>query len=259
MVDQDRLRAICNDVVAALQPVIREHEVSEDELHAAAAFLNRVGVEGVFPSMLDIAFAMTIIDRRREGTPGTRPNLEGPEYVPGAPRREDGGLIEGDPAPGIPLLELHGKITDAADGRPLAGAELDLWHADERGGYDRVGNHLRGVVVSDSDGDYAVHTMLPKDYAEHQGDAIGELLALMGRHSYRAAHIHFKLRVDGEERLTSQVFRGDSPYLDSDYVYGAVSDDLVLDLRPRGEVDGHQVYEARFDIAVPPRPVGVAS
>jgi protocatechuate 3,4-dioxygenase beta subunit len=202
--------------------------------------------------MLDIAFAMTIIDRRREGTPGTRPNLEGPEYVPGAPLRGDGDLIEGEPAPGVPLLELHGKITDAVDGHPLAGAELDLWHADEHGGYDRVGNHLRGVVISDANGDYAVNTMLPKDYAEHQGDAIGELLALMGRHSYRAAHIHFKLRVYGEERLTSQVFRGDSPYLDSDYVFGAVSPDLVLDLRPRDKVDDHEVYEARFDIAVPP-------
>jgi protocatechuate 3,4-dioxygenase beta subunit len=252
MVDPDRLRAICNDAVAALQPVIREHQISEDELHAAAAFLNRVGAEGVFPSMLDIAFAMTIIDRRREGTPGTRPNLEGPEYVPGAPLRGDGDLIEGEPAPGVPLLELHGKITDAVNGRPLGGAELDLWHADEHGGYDRVGNHLRGVIVSDANGDYAVNTMLPKDYAEHQGDAIGELLALMGRHSYRAAHIHFKLRVDGEERLTSQVFRGDSPYLDSDYVFGAVSPDLVLDLHPRDRVDDHEVYEARFDIAVPP-------
>ena len=259
MADPERLRAICSDMVEALKPVVRDHQVSEDELHAAARFLDLVGTAGVFPSLLDIAFAMTIIDRRREGTPGTRPNLEGPEYRPAAPLRADGGLIEGDPAPGVPLLELHGKITDAIDGSPLVGAELDLWHADEHGGYDHVGHHLRGVVVSDANGDYVVHTMLPKDYAEHQGDAIGELLALMGRHSYRAAHIHFKLRVDGEERLTSQVFRGDSPYLDSDYVYGAVSDDLILDLHPGGEVDGHEAYEARFDIAVPPRPVEVAS
>jgi protocatechuate 3,4-dioxygenase beta subunit len=252
MTDEARLRAICEDAVAALQPVIRAHEVSEDELHAAAAFLNQVGVEGVFPSMLDIAFAMTIIDRRREGSTGTRANLEGPEYIAGAPRREDGRLIERALPAGVPLLELRGRITDAVTGLPLPGAELDLWHADESGGYDREGWHLRGVVGPDEAGDYVVRTLLPKDYAEHEGDAIGELLAAMGRHSYRAAHIHFKLRVDGDERLTSQVFRGDSPYLDSDYVFGAVSDDLILDLRSRGEEDGHELYEARFDIAVPP-------
>lgn len=250
MADSERLRTICDDVVAALQPVVSRHRVSEDELHEAARFLDRVGVAGVFASLLDIAFAMTIIDRRREGVPGTRPNLEGPEYVPGAPRRRDGSLIERDLAAGVPLLVLRGRITDALSGEPIPGAELDLWHADEHGGYDRVGHHLRGVVRADGDGEYEVRTLLPLDYAEHQGDPIGELLALMGRHAYRAAHIHFKLRVDGVVRLTSQVFRGDSPYLDSDYVFGAVSDDLVLALEPLDSQG--QVYAARFDIAVPP-------
>ncbi len=251
MADAERLRAICTDVIEALQPVVRDHRVSEDELHEAARFLNRVGTAGVFPSMLDIAFAMTIIDRRREGIPGTRPNLEGPEYVPGAPHRSDGNLIERDLDAGVPLLELRGRITDAVSGEPIPGAELDLWHADEHGGYDRDGFHLRGIVTAGQSGEYAVRTLLPKDYAEHQGDPIGELLELMGRHSYRAAHIHFKLWIDGEERLTSQVFRGDSPYLESDYVYGAVSDDLVLELERRdGELE---IYAASFDIAVAPK------
>ena len=250
MSEAERLRAICTDVVEALQPVIREHGVSEDELHAAARYLNRVGEAGVFASMLDIAFAMTIIDRRREGLPGTRPNLEGPEYVPGAPQRADGSLIEREPDTNVPLLRLSGRITDAGSGEPIPGAELDLWHADENGGYDREGFHLRGVVTSGADGAYEVNTLLPKDYAEHQGDPIGELLEMTGRHSYRAAHIHFKLFVDGEERLTSQVFRGDSPYLDSDYVFGAVSPDLVLDLQRLDAEPERELYAARFDIAV---------
>lgn len=250
MADAERLRAICTDVVEALQPIVRDHRVSEDELHEAARFLDRVGKAGVFASMLDIAFAMTIIDRRREGVPGTRPNLEGPEYVPGAPHRGDGNLIEREVDAGVPLLELRGRITDAVSGEPISDAELDLWHADERGGYDREGFHLRGIVTPDGNGEYEVRTLLPKDYAEHQGDPIGELLEMMGRHSYRAAHIHFKLRVAGEERLTSQVFRGDSPYLDSDYVFGAVSDDLVLELERLDTEPA--VYAARFDIAVAP-------
>jgi catechol 1,2-dioxygenase len=256
MTDAERLRAICTDAVEALQPVIREHRISEDELHAAAGFLNGVGRAGVFPSMLDIAFAMTIIDYRREGVPGTRPNLEGPEYVPGAPERPKGSLIEHAPDPGVPLLRLSGRVTDAGSGEPIPGAEIDLWHADENGGYDREGFHLRGVVTTGADGSYEVNTLLPKDYAEHQGDPIGELLELMGRHSYRAAHIHFKLRVDGKERLTSQVFRGDSPYLETDYVFGAVSDDLVLDLQPLDAEPGREAYGASFDIAVAPPEAG---
>jgi catechol 1,2-dioxygenase len=250
MADPQRLQAICTDIVSALQPVVRDRQVSEDELHEAARFLDRVGTAGVSASMLDIAFAMTIIDRRREGVPGTRANLEGPEYVSGAPHRSDGSLLEREVDASVPLLELRGRITDAVSGEPIPGAELDLWHADEHGGYDREGFHLRGIVTAGADGEYEVNTLLPKDYAEHQGDPIGELLELMGRDSYRAAHIHFKLWIDGEERLTGQVFRGDSPYLDSDYVFGAVSEDLVLGLE---RLDAErEIYAARFDIAVAP-------
>ncbi|HEY0318418.1 MAG TPA: dioxygenase [Solirubrobacterales bacterium] len=250
MAEPERLRAIADSVVRALVPVIDAHDVTEEELHEAARFLDRVGEAGVFASMLDIAFAMAIIDREREGVPGTRPNLEGPEYVAGAPRRDDGILIEQDLGRAVPRLHLSGHVLDARSGEPIPGAEIDLWHADEHGGYDREGFHLRGIVLTDADGRYEVRTLLPKDYAEHEGDPIGELLELMGRDSHRAAHIHFKLRVDGEECLTSQVFRGDSPFLDSDYVFGAVSDDLVLRLERLDSEPGREVYAARFDISV---------
>jgi protocatechuate 3,4-dioxygenase beta subunit len=250
MTDPDRLREVTFRAAAALREVVREMDVTEDELHAAAAFLNRVGEAGVFPSMLDIGFAMTVIDRAREGARGTRPNLEGPEYRPGSPERPDGSLLEHEPGEGAQLLTLAGRVTEAASGEPLADVELDFWHADEHGGYDRDGYHLRGIVRTDSDGRYVAHTLLPKDYAEHDGDPIGELLEMMGRHRYRAAHIHLKVRVDGEEMLTTQVFRGDSPYLATDYVLGAVSDDLVLDLEPVDPDDGAAGFRATFDVSL---------
>jgi catechol 1,2-dioxygenase len=252
MTDAARLRTITFRVVDAIKEVVRSEAITEDELHAAAAFLNRVGVAGVFPSLLDIAFAMTIMDRAREGVPGTRANLEGPEYRPGAPERADGCLFDHEPGPDAVLLSLTGVVTDALTGEPVAGAELDWWQADEHGGYDRVGCHLRGVTRSDADGRYALLTVLANDYDEHEGDPVGELLEMMGRLRYRAAHIHLKVRVDGVLRLTTQLFRGDSPYLDLDYVVGAVSDDLILDLQPRAPKDGRQMYEAVFDLALPP-------
>jgi catechol 1,2-dioxygenase len=252
MTDSDRLREVTFRSAAALREVVREMDVTEEELHAAAHYLNRVGEAGVFPSMLDIGFAMTVIDRKREGARGTRPNLEGPEYRPGAPERPGGSLLELEPGADALMLTLTGTVTEVTSGNPIAGVELDFWHADEHGGYDRDGWHLRGVVRTGEDGTYTARTLLPKDYAEHEGDPIGELLEMMGRHRYRAAHIHLKVRVDGEEWLTTQVFRGDSPYLESDYVIGAVSDDLVLDLQPSGSADGRAGFDAVFDLALEP-------
>ncbi|HEY1854222.1 MAG TPA: dioxygenase [Solirubrobacterales bacterium] len=250
MTESDRLREVTFRSAEVLCDVVREMDVTQDELHAAAGFLNRLGEAGVFPSMLDIGFAMTVIDREREGALGTRPNLEGPEYRPGAPERPGGSLLEQEPGAGAQMLTLTGTVTDVATGEPIEGVELDFWHADEHGGYDRDGWHLRGVVRTGEGGTYTARTLLPKDYAEHEGDPIGELLEMMGRDRYRAAHIHLKVRVGGEEWLTTQVFRGDSPYLETDYVIGAVSDDLVLDLQQSGSGEGREEFDAVFDLAL---------
>jgi catechol 1,2-dioxygenase len=252
MTDQERLQEVAFAVVDAIQPVIREKQVTQDELHAAAAFLNRIGAAGFFPSLLDISFAMAVVDRERAGVPGTRSNLEGPEYRPGAPVRPDGSVLDRDPGPDAKLLTLRGRLTDAVTGDPIDGAELDFWQADEDGIYDRVTWHLRGIVQTGEDGSYTLQTVVPQDYSQHDGDVIGELLELMGRENYRAAHIHLKIHVDGETRFTTQFFHQFSPHLDSDYVVGAVSDDLIVNLRPAGTVDGRESYEGTFDIALAP-------
>jgi protocatechuate 3,4-dioxygenase beta subunit len=250
-----RLQLVTDEVVAALAPVVRELRITEDELHAAGDYLNGLGQAGMCRSLLDIAFAMTAIDTRRAGIPGTRTNLEGPLYRAGAPERANGSsMIERDLSPDADLVVLSGKVRDATTGEPMSGVELDFWHADEHGRYDDDGNHLRGIVRSDEDGNYRIESVLPIDYAEHQNDPIGELLEELGRTSFRAAHIHLKVRVDGVERLTTQFFRSDSPHLEHDYVIGAVSDDLVATPKHVGERDSHPLYEMTFDVDVPPLP-----
>jgi hypothetical protein len=58
--------------------------------------------------------------------------------------------------------------------------------------------------------------------------------------------------VHGEEWLMTQLFRADSPYLDSDYVRGAVTNELVFDLKEVDSVDGRTVYESVFDLSIAP-------
>lgn len=113
----------------------------------------------------------------------TPEDMEGPFYKDGAPRRstlaEAGARAE--------RLVLSGRV-NAADCRPLAGAKLDFWHADDRGEYDNSGFRYRGVVLADAQGRYRLETILPPPY------------------SGRPRHIHVKLQSQGGRVLTTQLY-----------------------------------------------------
>ena len=99
-----RLMEIWLRSVAALRQVVTDMKITEDELHAAGRYFNRLGQSGMCPSLLDVAFAMTSIDATRKDVGGTRPNLEGPYYMTKAPLRPDGVLFDKPPAPNAPIL-----------------------------------------------------------------------------------------------------------------------------------------------------------
>ncbi len=240
----ERLRAIWLATVAKLKEVVREHHITQDELHRAGDYFNRLGQSGMCRSLIDVALAMTSVDVTSPAGGGTRSNLEGP-YHAEHPPRPDGRLVERALAPDTPTLVLEGVVVDASTGAPLAGVTLDFWQADEDGIYDRQGAHLRGVVQSGADGAYRIETVVPSDYSEHDHDPIGELFRAMGKPNTRAAHIHVKASLDGRELLTTQIFMPTSSFLDRDYVEGAVSSDLILDLVPTAEKNH---YTGRFDL-----------
>ncbi len=246
--EKARLSAIWLRIVADMKQVVRDFAITQDELHVAGDYLNRLGQASMCRSLIDVALAMTSVDVTGGSKKGTRPNLEGPYHRP-HPDRTDGAVYDGTPPPGMPLLSLSGAVRDADTGEPLPGARLDFWQADSDGIYDRTGLHLRGVVTADAAGQYAVHTVLPNDYSEHDHDPIGELFRAMGKHNTRAAHIHLKASIDGRVLLTTQIFMPTSGVLDTDYVEGAVSDDLIVALEQDG--DG---YRGTFDILLDLQP-----
>lgn len=249
-IDPARLGAIWADVVEQLKTVVRRHRVTQDELHVAGDFLNRLGQSGMGRSLIDVALAMTSVDALDVAGGGTRPNLEGP-YHAVHPERPDGVLFERPPAEAAPRLALSGVVREAATGAPVPGARLDFWQADENGIYDRTGTHLRGVVHADAAGRYRIATVLPSDYSEHDHDPIGELFRAMGRHNTRAAHIHLKVSTGGRVRLTTQIFMPTSTFLETDYVEGAVSPDLTLDLaETSGSTPAARRYAAEFDVVL---------
>jgi protocatechuate 3,4-dioxygenase beta subunit len=68
------------------------------------------------------------------------------------------------------------------------------------------------------------------------------MLDAVGRHPFRAPHLHFMIDAPGHPRLITQLFVAGGAYLDSDTVFG-VKDALVVDFAPRSgpTPDGRRV------------------
>lgn len=131
--------------------------------------------------------------------PRTNTDIEGPFYVSDAPVRAD---LDTWDDPGLKIA-LSGVLTDQ-DCTPLAGAVIEIWQADDEGGYDNESADMRyrGQQATDAQGRYAFTTIMPGRY--------------LNGAEYRPAHIHVKIWVDGVERLTTQLYFEGDPYNDID-------------------------------------------
>jgi protocatechuate 3,4-dioxygenase beta subunit len=123
-----------------------------------------------------------------DGDDATVPQTEGPYFKPSSPERTE--LFEEGMA-GQPI-ELVGFVLSRAC-KPLAGALLDFWQADDKGRYDNSGFRLRGHQFSDAEGRYRLRTVVP------------------GVYPGRTRHIHVKVQPrDGSVLTTQLYFPGES-------------------------------------------------
>ena len=159
---------------------------------------------------------------RLQCTAGTRSRTEGPFFTPASPLR--GSLREAGTTGA--LLVFQGLVLDR-DCRPLVGAVLDIWHADEQGRYDNRGFRYRGHQFTDRSGAFRFETIRPGEYPG------------------RTPHIHVKVQGLDTGLLTTQVFFPDlRDENDGDWIY---RDDLAMRLDRAG--DG---WRGRFDFVLPP-------
>jgi protocatechuate 3,4-dioxygenase beta subunit len=154
-----------------------------------------------------------------DGDEPTVRQTEGPFYKPRSPARMD--LREAG-GPGSPT-ELAGLVLDRRC-RPLSGAVVDLWHADERGEYDNAGFRYRGHVVTGADGSYRFRTIMP---AVYRG---------------RTRHYHFKVQSPGSRLLTTQLYFPTEPENQRD---GLFRRELLMRVADSGDS-----LAARFDFVL---------
>ena len=118
-----------------------------------------------------------------DGDVATLRQTEGPFFKPSSPERIE--LHEAGMA-GQPV-ELMGFVLSRAC-KPVAGALLDFWQADDKGRYDNTDFRLRGHQFTDAEGRYRLRTIVP------------------GGYSGRTRHIHVKVQPSGGRVLTTQLY-----------------------------------------------------
>jgi len=263
-----RLKQIMRSLVTHLHAFLREVRPTEREWQQGIDFLTATGhrtddrrQEFILLSDTLGASMQTIAINNAAYANATEATVFGPFFVDGSPHVEPGGDIAGGAA-GQPCW-VEGSVRDTA-GRPVAGARIEVWEADEDGFYDvqyaddRTAG--RGHLFSDADGGFRFWAVTPTPYPIPHDGPVGAMLAATGRSPMRASHLHFLVTADGLRTLVTHIFvRGDE-LLDSDSVFG-VKDSLVLDFveqsprtpTPNGrDLGGRSWSRVRFDIVLAP-------
>ncbi len=162
--------------------------------------------------------------------------MPGPFYRPDAPMVLDGAsLCRG--GGGVPLA-VRGRI-EAADGQPVAGALIEVWHANSNGLYENQDpdnqpeHNLRGRLRADAQGRFAFQTVRPGGYALPGDGPVGQLAHRLGLTLDRPAHIHFAVTAPKHRRLVTAIFDATDPAIGRDALF-AVRPGLLGDFQPEG-------------------------
>ncbi|GAA3812923.1 catechol 1,2-dioxygenase [Streptomyces phyllanthi] len=245
-VDTARVDTLATAVITAAHDVVRRHQVTYDEYNALKSWLISVGQDGEWPLFLDVWIEHVVEEVATASREGSKGTIEGPYYVPGAPTLDSVATLPmRDDEAGTPFL-FQGQVTGPA-GDPLPGAVLEMWQADDDGLYAQFAPgipewNLRGRIVTDEEGRFAVTTVQPAPYQIPTDGSCGRLIAAAGWHAWRPAHLHLKVSALGHQILTTQLYFKDGAYLDAD-VASAVKPELVLAPRPNPAGGNEVTYD----------------
>lgn len=183
--------------------------------HSRRSFLG--GVALVTPAL----FAPGVFAEELLRTPA---QTEGPFYPDKLPLDTDNDLLiindKLTPAVGT-ISYVSGKILDAR-GNPLKNAAVEIWQCDNNGAYlhsktsnaDKQDKNFQGFgrFVTGSTGEYLFRTIKPVPYPG------------------RTPHIHFKVKVKGQDVLTTQLYIKGHPGNERDGIWKNMRDEKLRDL-----------------------------
>lgn len=235
--DDPRFKAIMASAVRHLHAFVRETRLTEAEFQKACGVLATLGQmtteshnEVVLAAgSLGVSSLVCLLNNGDGGQTDTTANMLGPFWRDDAPAMENGQSIVRAPMPGIPIF-VDARVEDL-NGRPVAGAKVDVWHTSDEGFYEnqdpaQVDMNFRGVFTTDAEGRIAFRSIKPAGYPIPVDGPVGDLLRAQGRHNLRPAHIHFMISKPGFKTQFSQVYSSDDSNLETDVQFG-VTDALI--------------------------------
>lgn len=226
-----RMRQIMVSLVKHLHGFVRDVRLTEKEFRDATAVIAELGKLTtdthnevvLMAGSLGVSPLVCLLNNGDQGNTETDQSLLGPFWRLNSPRVENGGSIVRSETPGAPLF-VNGRVVDK-DGRPVAGAEVDVWHASPVGLYenqdpDQADMNLRGKLTTDQDGRFSFRSVMMVGYPIPTDGVVGRLLKAQSRHPYRPAHLHALIFKPGFKVLISQVYDPNDPHIDSDVQFG---------------------------------------
>src|SRR3954466_15167592 len=164
-----RLRQIMLSLINHLHAFVKEVELTEAEWFQAIEILTQAGKMCsdkrqefiLFSDTLGVSMVVDLIDHRKPDG-ATESTVFGPFHRLGAPDMPAGGNIAWRDTTGVPAL-VSGRVLDL-DGKPVAGALLDVWQTQTNGLYDSQDAssdelHMRGKFRTDAEGRYLIRTV----------------------------------------------------------------------------------------------------
>ena len=264
-----RLRLVLGSLIQHIHDFARDVRLTTDEWMLGVQMINRAGQmssatrnEGQLMcdviGLESLVDAITYEEAVKADKPLTASAILGPFWRSDTPTRPNGTTISFDTAPDAVVAYMHGQVTSADSGLPLAGAVVDVWQCSTNGLYEQQDPaqreyNLRGKFVTDSSGRYSFYCIRPTPYPVPDDGPAGQLLSLMDRHAFRPAHIHLIVEAAKHKSVTTQIFDAESKYLDDDSVF-AVKDALKVTFVPRsGDPEAKFELEYNISLAVDPK------
>lgn len=230
-IENPRLREIVTSLVKHLHAFAREVHLTEEEFQKGCDLIAKMGQmtnathnEVVLMSgSLGFSALVCLLNNGNMGQTETTANLLGPFWRMNSPPTENGASIVRSPTPG-PALFVNCTLKDV-NGKPVAGAEVDVWHSSPEGFYEQqdpkqAPMNLRGKFKTDAQGHFGFRSVKPAGYPIPIDGPTGDLIRAGQRHNFRPAHLHFLMFKEGFKTLISQIYVNDDDKLETDVQFG---------------------------------------